>query len=127
MQTIAQLTLLVHDYDDALDFYVNRLGFEKHEDSPQGEGKRRVVVAPVGGGCALVLARASTEEQLQRIGSQSGERVFLYLHTDDIRRDHEKLIREGIRVLREPTVADFGIALVFEDLYGNKWDLVQPA
>lgn len=127
MQTIAQLTLLVREYDEALDFYVNKLGFEKREDSPQGEGKRRIVVAPSGSGCALVLAKATTAEQLQRIGSQSGERVFLYLHTDDIHRDFEKLLQQGIRILREPTTADFGTALVFADLYGNKWDLVQPA
>lgn len=127
MQTIAQLTLLVRDYDEAIDFYVKKLGFEKREDSPQGDGKRRIVVAPSGSGCALVLSKATTAEQLQRIGSQSGERVFLYLHTDNIQGDFEKLLQMGVRILREPTTADFGTALVFEDLYGNKWDLVQPA
>jgi predicted enzyme related to lactoylglutathione lyase len=126
MQTIAQLTLLVRDYDEALDFYVNKLGFEKREDSPLGEGKRRVVVAPAASGCALVLAKATTGEQQARIGSQCGERVFLYLHTDDIHRDLENLRQHGISILREPTKAEFGTALVFEDLYGNKWDLVQP-
>ena len=127
MQTIAQLTLLVREYDEAVDFYVNKLGFEKREDSPQGDGKRRIVVAPSGSGCALVLAKATTAEQMGRVGAQSGERVFLYLHTDDIHRDFEKLRQNGVSILREPTTADFGIALVFEDVYGNKWDLVQPA
>lgn len=127
MQTIALLTLLVRDYEEAIAFYVGLLGFEKMEDTPQGNGKRRVVVAPAGSRCGLVLAKATTDDQVSRIGRQCGDRVFLYLHTDDIVRDFEQLRNKGVVIVREPVTADFGMALVFEDLYGNKWDLVQPA
>jgi catechol 2,3-dioxygenase-like lactoylglutathione lyase family enzyme len=127
MLTLSQITLLVRDYDEALGFYVGKLGFELLEDSPQDTGKRRVVVAPPGSSASLVLAKATTPEQQARIGDQSGGRVFLYLHTDDIGRDFRMLTENGVTILRAPTEADFGTALVFEDLYGNKWDLVQPA
>lgn len=127
MLTLIQITLLVRDYDEALGFYVGKLGFELLEDSPQDNGKRRVVVAPAGSSASLVLAKATTPEQHARIGNQTGGRVFLYLHTDDIARDHRLLTDNEVTILREPTQADFGTALVFEDLYGNKWDLVQPA
>ncbi len=126
MQTIKQITLLVRDQEEALEFYLDKLDFVLLEDELLASGKRRVVVAPSSGGCSLVLARATGPEQESRIGNQTGGRVFIYLHTDNIQHDYEKLLRAGVKILRAPTKADFGIALVFEDLYGNQWDLVQP-
>lgn len=127
MQAIKQVALLVHDQDEALAFYIGKLGFHVLEDLLQESGKRRIVITPSGGGCSLVLALATTAEQQLRVGDQSGGRVFLYLHTDDIHSDFEKLKSAGVKITRTPTEADFGTALVFEDLYGNRWDLVQPS
>ncbi|MFM9056071.1 MAG: VOC family protein [Bacteroidota bacterium] len=124
---IKHITLLVRDYDEALAFYCGQLGFVLLEDTPQEEQKRRVLVAPRGSECSLLLARASTAEQQSLIGKQCGGRVFLYLHTDDLDRDLQRLQQHGVRIVREPLSADFGRALVFEDLYGNRWDLVEPA
>jgi catechol 2,3-dioxygenase-like lactoylglutathione lyase family enzyme len=125
-QILKHITLLVRDYDDAIAFYCGKLGFDLHEDTPIDAMKRRVVVGPSGSDCSLLLARASDDEQIALIGKQCGQRVFLYLHTDDLDRDFHRLREQGVHILREPISADFGRALVFADLYGNRWDLVEP-
>ena len=125
---IAQLSLLVRDYDEAIAFYVEKLGFVLIEDTRLSEAKRWVIVAPSTGGegCRLLLAKAVGEEQVSRVGDQTGGRVFLFLQTDDIRRDHQRLVAHGVRIDREPSVAAYGTVLVFQDLYGNLWDMIQP-
>lgn len=126
-QSIAHIALVVRDYDEALDFYVNKLNFELIEDTYQPEqDKRWVVVAPPGGsGTTLLLARASKPEQEPFIGNQTGGRVFLFLNTDDFWRDYNTMLSKGIKFVREPKQADYGMVAVFEDLYGNLWDLLQ--
>ncbi len=129
-QSLAMIALVVRDYDEALGFFVGKLGFTVLEDKPVPEqNKRWVVIAPPGrdGGAQLLLARAATPEQERFIGDQTGGRVFLFLHTDDIARDVAAMRAKGITFVREPTAAPYGTAAVFEDLYGNKWDLVQLA
>ena len=124
-QTIAHLALVVRDYDEAIAFYTTSLGFELLEDTPLGDGKRWVLVAPPGGaGAALLLARAATPEQELRIGDQTGGRVFLFLRTDDFWRDYEAMRSRGVRFTEEPRHEPYGTVVVFLDLYGNKWDLV---
>jgi catechol 2,3-dioxygenase-like lactoylglutathione lyase family enzyme len=125
---LALTALLVRDYDEAIAFFVDMLGFELREDRPVPEqGKRWVVVAPRGAGSAgLLLARAVGEQQAG-IGRQGAGRVFLFLHTDDVHRDVALFRARGVEFVREPATADFGTAAVFRDLYGNLWDLVQPA
>ena len=126
-QQIAAVTLVVRDYDEAIAFYVDRLGFELVEDTPLGGGKRWVLVAPKGGGgTALLLAKADGDEQAARIGDQTGGRVSLFLHTDDFRRDHRAMTERGVRFREEPREEPYGIVAVFEDLYGNGWDLIEP-
>ena len=126
-QSIAHLALVVRDYDEAIDFYTNKLHFDLIEDSDQPEqDKRWVVVAPPNShGTSIVLARAATTEQETFIGNQSGGRVFLFLETDDFWRDHRDMTSQGIVFVREPKTEAYGIVAVFEDLYGNQWDLVQ--
>ncbi|MCO7200201.1 VOC family protein [Pseudoalteromonas sp. OANN1] len=126
-QNIVNIALVVKDYDEAIDFYVNKLGFELIEDTYQPEqDKRWVVVAPPNShGTALLLARASTPEQQKFIGDQAGGRVFLFLNTDDFWRDYERMKSIGIQFIREPQEQDYGTVAVFEDLYGNRWDLLQ--
>ncbi len=126
-QNIVHVALVVREYDEAIDFYVNKLGFELIEDSYQPEqDKRWVVVAPPGSsGTTLLLARASKEEQEPFVGNQTGKRVFLFLNTDDFWRDYEAMRGKGIKFIREPKEADYGLVAVFEDLYGNLWDLLQ--
>jgi catechol 2,3-dioxygenase-like lactoylglutathione lyase family enzyme len=126
-RTIAQLSLLVRDYDEAIDFYVNKLNFQLIEDTPLTSTKRWVVIAPGPTGCRLLLAKASTEEQLASVGFQAGGRVFLFLHTDDIHRDVRNFQTHDIVIVRPPSVEPYGTVAVFEDLYGNLWDLIQPA
>ena len=124
--TIAHVALLVRDYDEAIAFYVDVLGFRLVEDSAQpAQDKRWVVVAPSGGGTSLLLARASTPEQQAFIGNQAGGRVFLFLQTDDFQRDYERLSSLGVRFVRPPSEESYGMVAVFEDLYGNRWDLLQ--
>ena len=127
-QALALVSLVVRDYDEAIAFYVDTLGFELIEDSPVPEqGKRWVVVAPRGGpGARLLLARATTPEQDARVGNQTGGRVFLFLHTDDCLRDVAMLRGQGVTILREPAEAPYGTVAVFADLYGNQWDLIEP-
>jgi catechol 2,3-dioxygenase-like lactoylglutathione lyase family enzyme len=127
-QSIALVSLVVRDYDEALEFYVGKLGFIVTEDSyiPE-QAKRWVVVAPPGAReCRLLLARASTPDQQQCVGNQSGGRVFLFLHTDDFWRDYKLYNERGIVFVRPPKDESFGMVAVFKDLYGNLWDLVQP-
>lgn len=127
-QSLAMVSLVVRDYDEAIKFFVGTLGFVLVEDSPVPEqGKRWVVVAPPGGSQSrLLLARASTPEQESRVGNQTGGRVFLFLHTDNFWRDYEAYRARGVAFVREPKEEPYGTAAVFKDLYGNSWDLVQP-
>ncbi len=126
-QAIVHIALVVRDYDEALDFYTKTLHFELVEDTYQKEqDKRWVVVAPPGGaGATLLLARASTPEQEKFIGNQSGGRVFLFLNSDDFWRDYNEMVSRGVKFVREPKNEPYGTVAVFEDLYGNKWDLLQ--
>ena len=125
--TIVHVTLVVRDYDEAIAFYTQKLGFTLVEDTYQPEqDKRWVVVAPAGAGnTTLLLARASTAEQSQFIGNQAGGRVFLFLSTDDFWRDYDRMTAAGVRFVRPPSVAPYGTVAVFEDLYGNRWDLIE--
>lgn len=122
------VALVVRDYDEAINFYCNKLHFMLVEDSYQPEqDKRWVVVSPPGAnGASLLLARASSPEQEAFIGNQAGGRVFLFLSTDDFWRDYNEMLVAGIHFVREPKDAAYGIVAVFEDLYGNLWDLIQP-
>jgi catechol 2,3-dioxygenase-like lactoylglutathione lyase family enzyme len=126
-QALVHIALVVRDYDEALDFYLNKLNFELIEDTYQPEqDKRWVVVAQPGGqGATLLLARAATPEQAAFIGNQAGGRVFLFLNSDDFWRDYNAMLARSIRFVREPKQADYGMVAVFEDLYGNRWDLLQ--
>jgi catechol 2,3-dioxygenase-like lactoylglutathione lyase family enzyme len=126
-QTIVHVALVVRDYDEAIDFFCGKLRFTLVEDTYQPEqDKRWVLVAPPGSnGTTLLLARASTPEQSAAVGNQTGGRVFLFLSTDDFWRDYNEMVSRGIRFVREPKAAPYGTVAVFEDLYGNLWDLVQ--
>jgi catechol 2,3-dioxygenase-like lactoylglutathione lyase family enzyme len=126
-QAIVHIALVVRDYDEAIDFYVNKLGFELLDDTYQpAQDKRWVVVAPPGGtGTTLLLAKASKPEQEPFVGNQAGGRVFLFLNTDDFWRDYERLRAHGVHFVRDPKEEDYGTVAVFEDLYGNLWDLLQ--
>jgi catechol 2,3-dioxygenase-like lactoylglutathione lyase family enzyme len=124
---IATVALVVRDYDEAIAFYTQVLGFELIEDTELGDRKRWVLVAPPGSaGARVLLARAATSDQESRIGNQTGGRVFLFLHTDDCWRDYRALRSRGVAFEAEPRQEAFGIVTVFRDLYGNRWDLVQP-
>ncbi len=126
-QRIAHVALLVKDYDEAIDFYVNKLDFVLLEDTKLSETKRWVIVAPAGAaGCSLLLAKAADEKQAASVGNQTGGRVFLFLFTDDFKRDYRKLKERSINFIRPPQEFDYGTVAVFEDLYGNLWDLLQP-
>ncbi len=126
-QSIAHISLVVKDYDEAIDFYTKKLRFRLLEDTVLSETKRWVLVAPPGSyGTALLLAKAANEEQLSRVGNQTGGRVFLFLYTDDFYRDFQQMKNEDIEFVREPQEEDYGIVAVFKDLYGNLWDLLQP-
>ena len=125
-QTLGHVALVVRDYDEALEFYTEALGFRVIEDTALGGGKRWVLVAPADSrGTSLLLARAATPEQASRIGNQTGGRVFLFLHTDDFWRDYNELRARRVKFVREPSQETYGTVAVFEDLYGNKWDLLQ--
>jgi predicted enzyme related to lactoylglutathione lyase len=123
--SIAAMALLVHDYDEAIAWFTRALRFEVLEDSPQGSGKRWVRVAPRGGGSALLLARAVGERQQAQVGDQCGGRVFLFLHTDDFEDDLRHMQAEGVHLTEAPRDEDYGRVVVFLDLYGNRWDLVE--
>jgi catechol 2,3-dioxygenase-like lactoylglutathione lyase family enzyme len=127
-QYIGLVTLTVNNYDEAIEFYTQKLGFTLLEDTKQSEVKRWVVVAPSGSqGCALLLAKAANIEQQSRIGNQTGGRVFLFLYTDDMERDYQNLINNQIKIVREPRIEQYGTVMVFADLYGNLWDLIEPS
>lgn len=127
-ESIAHATLVVREYDEAIEFFVGQLGFHVVEDTRiRCQDKRWVVVAPPGlVGTGLVLARASTEEQRRAIGNQTGGRVAFFLRTDDFWRDYKSMSASGVRFVREPRAEAYGTVAVFEDLYGNRWDLLQP-
>lgn len=127
-QHLAAIALVVRDYDEALDFYVGKLGFTLVEDTRMSATKRWVLVAPPGAKeMRLLLARADTPEQETRIGNQAGGRVFLFLHTDDFQRDFDSYRKRGVRFLEAPRREAYGTVAVFADLYGNTWDLIQPS
>ena len=121
---ITRLAIVVRDYDEAIHWYTDKLGFTLLEDSPQGD-KRWVVVSPPSGDCALLLARASNERQAAFIGDQAGGRVFLFLETDDFWRDYHAMQAKGVVFAETPRTENYGTVAVFTDLYGNRWDLLQ--
>ena len=126
-QQIAHIALVVNDYDEAIEFYTQKLHFVIIEDTMLSEAKRWVVLAPPGStGSNLLLAKADDEEQKSRAGNQTGGRVFLFLYTDDFWRDHSDMLAKKIKFVREPVKEPYGTVAVFEDLYGNLWDLIQP-
>ena len=126
MQSLVHIALVVRDYDEAIAYYTQTLGFELIEDRPMGPDKRWVLVTPRGGrGAALLLAKAANAEQSTRVGNQTGGRVFLFLHTDDFARDHQAYLARGVRFVEQPRYEAYGTVVVFEDLYGNRWDLIE--
>ncbi|SEN24247.1 Catechol 2,3-dioxygenase [Chitinophaga rupis] len=126
-QHIAHLTLVVKDYDEAIAFYTRQLSFTLVEDTVLSDTKRWVRVAPPGSnGCCLLLAKAADEAQESRIGNQTGGRVFLFLYTDDLERDYRQMKEKGVTFVREPVTEAYGKVAVFQDLYGNLWDLLEP-
>ena len=126
MKHLAIIALVVADYDEAIDYYTNVLGFALVEDEPREAGKRWVVVAPSRErGAALLLARAAQPEQLSRVGNQTGGRVFLFLHTDDFDGDYGRFKAAGVQFTEEVRHESYGRVVVFRDLYGNKWDLIE--
>ena len=127
MQSLARIALLVREYDEAIAWFTGTLGFTLVEDTSVGDAKRWVVVAPPGSReAALLLARATSDEQRTAIGNQGGGRVFLFLHTDDFARDYDAWRSRGVRFVEQPREEAYGRVVVFEDLYGNKWDLIEP-
>ncbi|MCE7067432.1 VOC family protein [Dyadobacter sp. CY326] len=123
---ISLMSLLVEDYDEAISFYVQKLGFELLEDTLLTETKRWVRIAPNGAAeCCLLLAKAGTEDQRACIGDQTGGRVFLFLNTDDFWRDYQNLVANGVQIIRQPSEEHYGTVAVFADLYGNLWDLIE--
>ena len=125
---IAHIALVVRDYDEAIHFYTEILSFDLLEDTKLSDTKRWVIVAPKGSnGCSLLLAKAASEEQASRIGNQTGGRVFLFLHTDNLQRDYETLKSKGVIFVRTPATEAWGTVAVFKDLYGNLWDLIEPS
>ena len=127
-QSLAHVAIVVSDYDEAIDFYTRKLQFDLIEDTRLSATKRWVLVRPKGStGCCLLLAKAANDEQISRIGNQTGGRVFLFLYTDDFERDYQRLLTQNIVIVRPPALEAYGKVAVFEDLYGNKWDLIEPA
>jgi len=128
-QSIGLVALVVRDYDEAIEFYCDKVGFRLLEDTYiPAQDKRWVVVAPPGNrGAQLLLAKAAGNKQTARVGNQTGGRVFLFLHTDDFERDHKALQARGVEFVRAPKVESYGTVAVFRDLYGNMWDLIQPS
>ena len=126
-QKIAHIALVVSDYDEAIEFYTQKLHFTLIEDTPLSDTKRWVLVAPRGATeCCVLLAKAASEEQKSRVGNQTGGRVFLFLYTDDFKRDYQNLLYHQIKIVPQPMKESYGMVTVFEDLYGNLWDLIEP-
>jgi catechol 2,3-dioxygenase-like lactoylglutathione lyase family enzyme len=127
-QRLAHIAIVVNDYDEAINFYTEKLHFDLVEDTRLSETKRWVLVRPKGGdSCCLLLAKAANEEQLSRVGNQTGGRVFLFLHTDSFERDYQNLLDHKIEIVRQPQREEYGTVAVFKDLYGNLWDMIEPA
>ncbi len=127
-QRVAMISLVVNEYDEAIEFYTRKLDFIVLEDTRLSDTKRWVVISPKGdGGCKLLLAKASDERQHSRIGNQTGGRVFLFMHTNNFDQYFQMLVSNDVTIVRWPAVESFGKVAVFEDLYGNLWDLIQPA
>jgi catechol 2,3-dioxygenase-like lactoylglutathione lyase family enzyme len=126
-QSLVHVAIVVDDYDKAIDHYTRQLGFTLTEDTRLSETKRWVLVTPQGSACSLLLAQASTEEQKQHIGNQTGGRVFLFLYTDNFNRDYNRLLEHQIEIVREASVEPHGKVAVFRDLFGNLWDLIEPS
>ena len=127
-QRIGHISLLVRDYDEAIQFYTQKLNFKVIENTPLTESKRWVLIAPPGATeCSLLLAKAADEKQQMFVGNQAGGRVFLFLFTDDFSQNYHRMMENGIRFVRPPKEESYGTVAVFEDLYGNLWDLIQPA
>ena len=124
-RTLAHVALVVRDYDEAIDFYTRALGFKLVEDTQLSAEKRWVVVTPSDGSASLLLAKAANDAQLSRVGNQTGGRVFLFLHTDDFERDHRAMTAHGVKFIENPRDEKYGKVAVFEDLYGNRWDLIE--
>jgi catechol 2,3-dioxygenase-like lactoylglutathione lyase family enzyme len=124
-QSFALTTLVVHDYDEAISFFCDRLGFQLREDRELDDGKRWVVVRP-SNGAGLLLAKAANPEQASHVGNQTGGRVAFFLHSEDFDRDYRQMVQRGVYFLEEPRTESYGIVAVFVDLYRNKWDLLQP-
>lgn len=126
MKSIIHVAIVVEDYDKAIEFYTQKLNFVLIEDTPLSETKRWVLVKPnAESGCALMLAKAANDEQLSRVGNQTGGRVFLFLETDNFERDYQNLLEKKITIIRQPSVEAYGQVAVFADLYGNLWDLIE--
>ncbi len=126
-QEIAYIALVVKDYDEAIRYYTTKLRFELVEDTVLSSTKRWVLIKPAGStGCNVLLAKAASKEQESRIGNQTGGRVFLFLHTDNFERDYQNLLANNISIVRTPSIEAYGTVAVFEDMYGNLWDLIQP-
>jgi catechol 2,3-dioxygenase-like lactoylglutathione lyase family enzyme len=128
MKHLAQIALVIPDYDEAIEYYTKTLGFTLVEDEPREPGKRWVVVTPSGDrGAKLLLARAAKPEQVARIGDQTGGRVFLFLHTDEFDADYARFLAAGVEFTESPRRESYGRVVVFRDRYGNKWDLIERA
>lgn len=127
-QSLVHIALVVDDYDKAIDFYTKKLKFKLTEDTHLSDTKRWVLVSPQGGnGSSILLAKAANKVQISRIGNQTGGRVFLFLHTDDFDRDYKNLLENHIKIINGPREEIYGRVVVFEDLYGNLWDLIEPS
>ena len=127
-QRLTHIAIVVNDYDEAIKFYTEKLYFDLVEDTQLSETKRWVLVRPKSGdSCCLLLAKAANEEQRSRVGNQTGGRVFLFLHTDNFERDYQNLLNQQIEIVRQPQREEYGTVAVFKDLYGNLWDLIEPA
>lgn len=126
-QYLAAVSLVVHDYDEAIAFYTRKLSFTIVEDTPMSETKRWVVIAPPGTtGCNILLAKAANDAQKAAVGNQTGGRVFLFLHTDNFARDYARMQEAGVEFIESPRQEAYGTVVVFKDLYGNKWDMIEP-
>ncbi len=126
-QKLAHIALVVEDYDSAIEFYTEKLNFKLVEDTKLSDTKRWVLISPPGSSCCnLLLAKAASEEQKSRIGNQTGGRVFLFLNTDNFKKDYQNLIDKHVTIVRPPSTEVYGTVAVFADLYGNLWDLIEP-